>query len=195
MNKRGKSDRLVVLTSPPNKAVQAAAVEGSSLAKGTTTSTTRPGHSAGVSGLNGLDRVREVARRHKDARFTALLHHVDVDRLRQAYWDIRPGAAPGADGVTWQDYGKALEANPSGGALHRRVYNGAYRAKPPRRVYIPKSGGPLPSPAQHRIREASYMAPPSAFMTQLNAYEQGPSGLVPRCLIVAFTVMPSANSG
>jgi RNA-directed DNA polymerase len=141
MNERGKSDRLVVLTSPPNKAAQAAAeaVEGSSLAKGNTTSTTRPGHSAGVSVLNGLDRVREVARRDKDARFTALLHHVDVDRLRQAYWDIRPGAAPGADGVTWQDYGKALEANLQG--LHRRVYNGAYRAKPSRRVYIPKPDG------------------------------------------------------
>jgi group II intron reverse transcriptase/maturase len=141
MNERGKSDRLVVLTSPPNKAVQAVAeaVEGSSLAKGNTTSTTRPGHSAGVSGLNGLDRVREVARRDKDARFTALLHHVDVDRLRQAYWDIRPGAAPGADGVTWQDYGKALEANLQD--LHCRVYNGAYRAKPSRRVYIPKPDG------------------------------------------------------
>ena len=88
---------------------------------------------------NGLDRVREVARRDKEARFTALLHHVDVDRLRSAYWAIRPQAAPGVDGVTWQDYGQDLEANLQD--LHRRVHSGAYRARPSRRVYIPKADG------------------------------------------------------
>ncbi|MDQ3106626.1 MAG: group II intron reverse transcriptase/maturase [Actinomycetota bacterium] len=85
--------------------------------------------------------MREIARRDKDARFTALLHHVDVDRLRAAYWAIRPQAAPGVDGMTWGTYGQDLEANLSD--LHRRVHSGAYRASPSRRVYIPKADGRL----------------------------------------------------
>jgi retron-type reverse transcriptase len=83
--------------------------------------------------------VREVARRDKDARFTALLHHVDLVRLCKAYWAIRPKAAPGLDGVTWTEYGQDLEANLRD--LHARVQAGRYRAKPSRRVYIPKADG------------------------------------------------------
>jgi group II intron reverse transcriptase/maturase len=85
--------------------------------------------------------VREVARRDKDARFTALLHHVSLGRLRRAYWAIRPQAAPGVDGVTWSDYGQGLEANLQD--LHGRVQSGRYRAKPSRRAYIPKADGRL----------------------------------------------------
>src|ERR1019366_4725312 len=101
----------------PNKAMAAAigaeVVEERGLAKGNTDSTTRPGHSAGPDVSNGLDRVREAARQDKDARFTALLHHVDFNRLWAAYWAIRPLAAPGGgvDGVTWEDYGQDLENN------------------------------------------------------------------------------------
>jgi len=80
-----------------------------------------------------------VAQTDKDARFTALLHHVDVDRLRAAYWAIRPQAAPGVDGVTWQDYGHGLEEHLRD--LQARVARGAYRAKPSRRAYIPKADG------------------------------------------------------
>jgi group II intron reverse transcriptase/maturase len=83
--------------------------------------------------------VREVARRDKEARFTALLHHVSLGRLRAAYWAIRPQAAPGVDGVTWADYGQELEVNLQD--LHVRVQAGRYRAKPSRRVYIPKADG------------------------------------------------------
>jgi group II intron reverse transcriptase/maturase len=83
--------------------------------------------------------VRQVARKDKEARFTALLHHVDVARLEAAYRAIRPKAAAGMDGVTWQDYGQCLEANLQD--LHRRVHSGAYRARPSRRVYIPKADG------------------------------------------------------
>jgi retron-type reverse transcriptase len=83
--------------------------------------------------------VREVARRDKDARFTALLHHVDVDRLRAAYWAIRPQAAPGVDGVTWTAWGQELEARLAD--LHDRVHAGRYRARPSRRAYIPKADG------------------------------------------------------
>jgi group II intron reverse transcriptase/maturase len=88
---------------------------------------------------NGLDRVREVARRDKEAKFTALLHHVDLNRLRAAYWAINPKAATGVDKVTWDDYGKDLEANLSD--LLARVHSGTYRASPSRRAYILKSDG------------------------------------------------------
>jgi group II intron reverse transcriptase/maturase len=94
-----------------------------------------------MSALSGLDRVRRVARTDKEARFTALLHHVDVDRLRVAYGAIRPKAAPGVDGVTWEDYGRNLEANLRD--LHARVHRGSYRARPSRRVFIPKADGRL----------------------------------------------------
>ncbi|MGH9224183.1 MAG: reverse transcriptase domain-containing protein [Acidimicrobiales bacterium] len=85
--------------------------------------------------------MREVARKDKEARFTALLHHVDVNRLRAAYWAINPKAATGVDGVTWRAYGQDLEANLSD--LHARVNSGRYRAKPSRRAYIPKADGRL----------------------------------------------------
>jgi group II intron reverse transcriptase/maturase len=88
-----------------------------------------------------LDRVRQVAQRDKDARFTALLHHVTLDRLRAAYRAIRPKAAPGTDGVRWQAWGQDLEANLRD--LHQRVQQGRYRASPSRRVYIPKADGRL----------------------------------------------------
>ena len=82
---------------------------------------------------------REIARRDKEVRFTALLHHVDRARLRAAYWAIRLKAAPGVDGVTWEAYGQDLEANLHD--LHTRLHSGRYRARPSRRVYIPKADG------------------------------------------------------
>jgi RNA-directed DNA polymerase len=141
MNGCGKSDRPVVPANLPNKAVEAAAEvgEGRGRAKGNTDSKTRPGLSAGTDAPSALGRVREVARRDKDARFTALLHHVGLGRLRVAYWAIRPQAAPGVDGVTWAGYGLDLEANLRD--LHVRVQAGRYRALPSRRVYIPKADG------------------------------------------------------
>jgi retron-type reverse transcriptase len=80
-----------------------------------------------------------VARRDKEARFTALLHHVDLDRLRAAYWAIRPQAAPGVDGVTWEAYGQDLQVRLQD--LHARLHSGRYRARPSRRSYIPKADG------------------------------------------------------
>src|SRR6266536_3600839 len=141
MNERGKSDSPVVPAKPLNKAASAAAevVEGTGLAEGNTTRPTRPGHSAGAGVPTGLDRVREVARTEKDARFTALLHHVDLQRLRAAYRAIRPQPAPGVDGVTWTAYGQDLEANLRD--LHARVHSGAYQARPSRRAYISKADG------------------------------------------------------
>jgi group II intron reverse transcriptase/maturase len=80
-----------------------------------------------------------VAVRDKDARFTALLHHVDLAALRAAYRAISPAAAPGVDGVTWAAYGQDLEANLQD--LHQQVQQGRYRASPSRRAYIPKADG------------------------------------------------------
>ena len=88
---------------------------------------------------SALDRVRQVAVRDKEARFTALLHHVTLERLVMAYWDLSPKAAPGVDGVTWESYGQDLVANLRG--LHERVQQGRYRASPSRRAYIPKADG------------------------------------------------------
>ena len=143
MHERGKSDSPVVPTKPPNNAGRpvAEAVEGRGLAKGNTNDLPRPGRSAGPDVSSGLDRVREVARRDKDARFTALLHHVDLDRLWKAYVAIRPQAAPGIDGVTWDSYGENLRENLE--ALLERVHSGAYRASPSRRAYIEKADGRL----------------------------------------------------
>ena len=141
MNEHEKSDSPILLTSSPNKAMQVAAEagEGRGLAKGNTDSTTRPGRSTGEGVPSGLDRVRQAARRDKDVRFTALLHHVDLSRLWAAYVAINPKAAPGVDEVTWEDYGQDLRANLED--LLVRVHSGAYRARPSRRVYIPKPDG------------------------------------------------------
>ena len=141
MHEHGKSDSPVVPAMPPNKAMAAEAVEERGLAKGNTDGTTHPGRSAGHDAPSGLDRVREVARRDKEARFTALLHHVSLERLVMAYWALSPKASPGVDGVTWADYGQDLVANLRD--LHDRVHSGRYRARPSRRAYIPKADGRL----------------------------------------------------
>jgi len=143
MDDREKSDGRVLPVRLPNNAQGGAAevVEGRRPAKGNATSETCPGPSAGQGALSDLDRVRRMARTDKEARFTALLHHVHVDRLRAAYLALEPKAAPGVDGVTWEDYGEDLEANLRD--LHARVHRGAYRARPSRRTYIPKPDGRL----------------------------------------------------
>jgi RNA-directed DNA polymerase len=141
VNEREKSDRLVVPVKLPNNAEAAEAVEGRGLRAGNAASKTRPGPRAGQGAPSALGRVRRIAMQDKEARFTALLHHVDVDRLRAAYWALNPRAATGVDGVTWHEYGLDLEANL--GDLHARVHSGAYRARPSRRAYIPKPDGRL----------------------------------------------------
>jgi RNA-directed DNA polymerase len=87
----------------------------------------------------GLDGVRQKARTSKQERFTALLHHLTIDLLRESYFALQRGAAPGVDGVSWQQYEQGLEARLA--ELHGRVHRGAYRAQPSRRVYIPKADG------------------------------------------------------
>ena len=141
MHDRGKSDDPVVPAKLPNNAPGGAAeaVEGRGSPKGNAAGEPRPGRSAGRGVSSELGRVRQLARRDKDVRFTALLHHVSVDRLRAAYFALRPKAAPGVDGVTWHDYGLELEDNLED--LHARVHRRSYRAKPSRRTFIPKPDG------------------------------------------------------
>ena len=89
---------------------------------------------------SALERVRQVARRDKKVRFTALLHHVyDVSRLRTAFFALKKDAAPGVDGETWRHYEQGLESHLQD--LSERLKRGAYRAKPVRRAYIPKTDG------------------------------------------------------
>ncbi len=88
---------------------------------------------------NGLDRVRQAAKKDRELQFTALLHHVSIDLLRGSYQSLQKGAAAGVDGMRWEEYGEALEERLAD--LHGRIHRGAYQAKPSRRVFIPKADG------------------------------------------------------
>ena len=136
-----KSDLAVVAMKPANKAGAPAAewVEPRAGTKGNADPPrTRRTQSRG-SVSQGLERVRQAARQRKRQTFTALLHHVDVDALRDAFLALKRRAAPGVDGVTWQDYEAGLEDHLQG--LHARVHCGTYRALPVRRRFIPKPDG------------------------------------------------------
>ncbi len=87
----------------------------------------------------GLAGVREAARKDSTLKFTALLHHVNEDCLTEGFFNLKKTAAVGVDKVTWQEYEQDLEANITD--LHGRIHRGAYRAKPSRRVWIPKPDG------------------------------------------------------
>src|SRR5712692_1289115 len=141
VNGRGKSDSLVVPEKSPNKAKASAAevMEGRVLAKRNPVEQNRPRTQRRTSLPSALERVRRAAG-DKKRRFTVLFHHVcDVDRLREAFLALKRNAVPGVDGETWRSYSQNLEANLQG--LCGRLRRGAYRAKPVRRVYIPKADG------------------------------------------------------
>src|SRR6267143_1659781 len=141
-NGPGKSDRPVVPEKSPNKAGQpdAEGTEGKCLARGN-----RPQQNASRTpsrkyAPSALERVREAAGKDKTLPFTALLHHIyNMETLRMAYFNLKKEAAPGVDGETWRHYGETLEANLHD--LSERLKRGGYRAKPVRRVYIPKADG------------------------------------------------------
>jgi RNA-directed DNA polymerase len=136
-----KSDPAIVAVKPTNKTERSAAelVERRAGTKGNAgqRSTCRTQRRAGVS--QELERIRKVARERKKDRFTALFHHIGVDRLKEAFYELKKNAAPGVDRLIWSDYEADLERNLED--LHDRVQRGAYRALPSRRVYIPKPDG------------------------------------------------------
>ena len=141
MNGLEKSDPAIVATKPANKAAPAAAewVEPRVGTEGNTGQPrTRRTQSRG-SVSPGLERVRQAARQAKKQKCTALLHHVNVELLRQAFMALKRHAAAGVDGVTWQQYEMELEANLQD--LQARVQRGSYRAQPVRRSFIPKPDG------------------------------------------------------
>ena len=88
---------------------------------------------------SGLHGVREAARKDSALKFTALLHHVNVECLREAFFNLKKTAAVGIDQVTWHEYERNVEANIED--LHARIHRGAYRAKPSLRIHIPKPDG------------------------------------------------------
>jgi len=100
---------------------------------------TRPTQSGGSCVSQGLAGVRQTAKRRKGERFTALLHHMTPDLLRDSFHALKRGAAAGVDGMKWEEYGEKLEDRLAD--LHSRIHRGAYRAQPSRRVYIPKADG------------------------------------------------------
>lgn len=153
--RRGKSDRGVVPKKLPNKAVgevpaAAEAVEGRLRAKGIAVQARMSRRSMRVYDVTtALDGIRQTARGRRDAKFTALLHHIyAIERLRAAYHATRRDAAAGVDGQTWRGYGMELEANLLD--LSDRLARGGYRPEPVRRAYIDKADGskrPLGVPA------------------------------------------------
>jgi RNA-directed DNA polymerase len=142
MNGHRKSDGPVVPMKSPNNAGQPAAeeMEGRGPAKGNPPQQNAPRTQGRQGAHSALERVRLAAARDRKMRFTALLHHIyDVHRLRAAYFALKRDAAAGVDGETWKSYGERLEENLQD--LADRLKRGAYRAKPVRRVYIPKADG------------------------------------------------------
>jgi len=142
MHGHDESDSPVLPGKPANKAARAAAepVEGRGLAKGNPREQNAFRPPSRGDAPSALERIREVARKDQRVRFTTLLHHIyDVERLRAAYRALEPKAAAGVDGVTWKQYGQHLEENLQD--LSERLKRGAYRARPARRVRIPKPDG------------------------------------------------------
>src|ERR1700739_2293112 len=133
------SDGVIVPEKRPNKEglPSAEAVEGRTPPKGNGGETAAARTLRRDTASNGLIAVRRAARQSKSVRFTALLHHITIDLLKQSYLSLERDSAPGIDGVTWQTYGENLEEKLKD--LHDKVHRGSYRARPARRTYIPKA--------------------------------------------------------
>src|SRR6516165_559423 len=146
-----KSDPVIVAGKPANKAEQPPAersagepnaaerVERRVGTKGNAGPQSRCRTQSRASLSQELERIRQVARERKKERFTALFHHISIELLAEAFFELKKDAAPGVDRLTWQDYEADFERNIED--LHHRVHWGAYRALPSRRVYIPKPDG------------------------------------------------------
>src|ERR1700726_251925 len=136
-----KSDCAAVPVNQPNKEGQPSAEVGEERAQTRENIVQSHMHPTqnGKRMSQGLDGVRKVARERKQERFTALLHHLNIGLLRDSFYALKRQASPGVDGVTWQEYESGLANRLVD--LHSRVHRGAYRAKPSRRVFIPKADG------------------------------------------------------
>ena len=141
MNGSGESYSGIVPTKQPNEGQGGPqeVVEGRPLTKENMEEPNSCRTQSRESEPRGMDRVREAARKDGKLQFTALLHHVSIDLLRDSYYSLKKRAAAGVDGVTWEGYGAGLEERLAD--LHGRIHRGAYQAQPSRRVWIPKADG------------------------------------------------------
>ena len=151
MHGHEKSDSVIVAVKPTNKADQPAAeqsaaatsaaepVEPRAGTEGNAGQQSTCGTQGQVSVSQALERIRRVAKEREKERFTSLLHHISIDLLDEAFFELKEDAAPGIDGLTWTEYEQHLERNLED--LHARIHRGAYRALPSRRTYIPKPDG------------------------------------------------------
>jgi group II intron reverse transcriptase/maturase len=141
MHVDGESDGRVLPTKEPNvdDGMSTEAPEGRRPTEENIKQPTAPRTQSQANASSALLGVRQVARRDKQTRFTALLHHVTVEQLQASFHALKRGAAPGVDGVTWTVYETDLGARLR--ALHSRVHQGTYRAQPSKRAYIPKPDG------------------------------------------------------
>ena len=141
MNGRKQSDPAIVAAKSPNKSARAEA-EAMEPRAGTKENADRQNTLRTLSRegvTNALERVRQRARLKKKEKFTALLHHINPDSLKLAFYALNRDAAPGADGMTWREYEQDLDARIEN--LHGRIHRGAYRPQPSRRTFIPKADG------------------------------------------------------
>jgi RNA-directed DNA polymerase len=137
-----ESDRGIVPVNQPNKEAKRSSAEAGEGRLRTKENIGQPHTSPAQNGQGvsqGLDGVRRVARERKQERFTTLLHHLNVQLLRESFYALKRGAAPGVDGMRWKEYEEGLADRITD--LHSRIHRGAYRAQPSRRVYIPKADG------------------------------------------------------
>src|SRR5580658_2280047 len=140
-HEHGKSAPAVVAVKPTNKAGRPAAepAEPRAGTKGNAGQQNARRAQDRESASNALDRIRRVAGERKKEKFTSLFHHISLELLEEAFYELKKNAAPGADGLTWQEYETDLERKLED--LYARLHRGAYRALPSRRVYIPKPDG------------------------------------------------------
>jgi len=151
MHGHEKSDFAIVAVKPANKVARSAAeqsvagpaaaepVEPRAETKGNAGQQSTCRAQSRISVSQALERIRKVARERKKEKLTGLFHHISIDLLEEAFFELKKDAAPGVDRLTWTDYEADLERNLED--LHDRVQRGAYRALPSRRVYIPKPDG------------------------------------------------------
>ena len=151
MHGHEKSDPAIVAKKPANKAEQLSAersgvepnaaepVERRAGTKGNAGQQSTCRAQSRVSVSQALERIRQDARERKKEKFISLFHHISVELLEAAFYELKTDAAAGVDRLTWKDYEADFDDKIED--LHDRVQRGAYRALPSRRVYIPKPDG------------------------------------------------------
>ena len=93
MHAGGESDGSVIPTKCRNKGGRppAEGMEGREPTKENTGQATAPRTQSRTSELSDLLGVRKAARKDKRTRFTALLHHVTVNLLRDSFYALKAG--------------------------------------------------------------------------------------------------------